>query len=48
VATAEDGEEALRVYEREKPTLILLDIMIPEKSGYTSAGRSEKTKRPPS
>jgi DNA-binding response OmpR family regulator len=34
VATAEDGEEALRVYEREKPTLILLDIMIPEKSGY--------------
>jgi len=34
VATAEDGEEALRIYEREKPTLILLDIMIPEKSGY--------------
>jgi DNA-binding response OmpR family regulator len=34
VATAEDGEEALRAYEREKPTLILLDIMIPEKSGY--------------
>ncbi|MBP1766885.1 MAG: winged-helix transcriptional response regulator [Candidatus Aminicenantes bacterium] len=34
VATAEDGEEALRVYEREKPSLILLDIMIPEKSGY--------------
>jgi len=34
VATAEDGEEALRVYEREKPTLILLDVMIPEKSGY--------------
>ena len=34
VVTAEDGEEALRVYEREKPTLILLDIMIPEKSGY--------------
>jgi len=34
VATAEDGGEALRVYEREKPTLVLLDIMIPEKSGY--------------
>jgi DNA-binding response OmpR family regulator len=34
VATAEDGEEALRVYAREKPTLVLLDIMIPEKSGY--------------
>ena len=34
VCTAEDGEEALRVYERERPTLILLDIMIPEISGY--------------
>ena len=33
VATAEDGEEALRAYDREKPTLVLLDIMIPEKSG---------------
>ncbi|MFH2040995.1 MAG: response regulator transcription factor [Acidobacteriota bacterium] len=34
VCTATDGSEALRVYEREKPTLILLDIMIPEKSGF--------------
>jgi DNA-binding response OmpR family regulator len=34
VCTAEDGEEALRIYERERPTLILLDIMIPEISGY--------------
>jgi DNA-binding response OmpR family regulator len=34
VETAEDGEEALRVYERDQPSLILLDIMIPEKSGY--------------
>ncbi|OGD17877.1 MAG: DNA-binding response regulator [Candidatus Aminicenantes bacterium RBG_16_63_16] len=34
VATAENGEDALRAYGREKPTLILLDIMIPEKSGY--------------
>jgi DNA-binding response OmpR family regulator len=34
VATAENGEDALRAYAREKPTLILLDIMIPEKSGY--------------
>jgi DNA-binding response OmpR family regulator len=34
VATAEDGQEALRAYAREKPTLVLLDIMIPEKSGY--------------
>jgi DNA-binding response OmpR family regulator len=34
VCTAEDGGEALRAYESEKPTLILLDIMIPEISGY--------------
>jgi DNA-binding response OmpR family regulator len=34
VCTAGDGEEAIRIYKRDKPTLILLDIMIPEKSGY--------------
>jgi DNA-binding response OmpR family regulator len=34
VCTAADGKEALRLYGTEKPTLILLDIMIPEKSGY--------------
>jgi CheY-like chemotaxis protein len=34
VCTAEEGEEGLRVYARERPTLILLDIMIPEISGY--------------
>lgn len=31
---ARDGENALRLYKSEKPDLILLDIMIPEKSGY--------------
>jgi DNA-binding response OmpR family regulator len=34
VCSATDGNEALRVYEAEKPDLMLLDIMIPEKSGY--------------
>lgn len=34
VASAADGAEALRAYEAEKPTLILLDIMLPEMSGY--------------
>ncbi len=34
VVAAEDGKQALRAYEQEKPSLILLDIMIPEKSGY--------------
>ncbi len=34
VVKAIDGEEALRRYRAETPGLILLDIMIPEKSGY--------------
>ena len=34
VVKAIDGEEALRRYHAEAPDLILLDIMIPEKSGY--------------
>ena len=34
ISTARDGEEALRQYDRKKPSLILLDVMIPEKSGY--------------
>ena len=34
VVAAADGAEALRTYEKEKPSLILLDIMIPETSGY--------------
>ena len=34
VCAVKDGKEAIHFYKREKPTLILLDIMIPEKSGY--------------
>jgi DNA-binding response OmpR family regulator len=34
VASAKDGKDALRKYAERKPDLILLDIMIPEKSGY--------------
>jgi DNA-binding response OmpR family regulator len=32
--TASDGEEALAVARREKPDLILLDIMMPKKDGF--------------
>lgn len=34
VCSAEDGVSALRTYAEEKPTLVLLDIMLPGKSGY--------------
>lgn len=34
VVTAEDGEKGLELYNSNKFSLILLDIMIPEKSGY--------------
>jgi DNA-binding response OmpR family regulator len=34
VCSATNGNQALHVYEDEKPDMILLDIMIPEKSGY--------------
>jgi DNA-binding response OmpR family regulator len=34
VPSARDGREALRLYRETKPDLVLLDIMIPEKSGY--------------
>jgi len=34
VVTASDGQEALFVARNEKPDLIILDIMMPEMSGY--------------
>lgn len=33
VVTASDGEEGLAQYEREKPDMAILDIMLPKKSG---------------
>ena len=32
--TASDGEEAVRLYHAENPDLILLDLMLPKKSGF--------------
>jgi DNA-binding response OmpR family regulator len=34
VSTARDGQEALFVARQEKPDLIILDLMMPEMSGY--------------
>jgi CheY-like chemotaxis protein len=34
VLTAQDGQATLEMVEREQPDLILLDIMMPKRSGY--------------
>jgi len=34
VLTAHDGEEALRLVEAHAPDIVLLDVMMPQKSGY--------------
>lgn len=34
VLVAHDGEEALMLFESERPTLVLLDVMMPGRSGW--------------
>jgi DNA-binding response OmpR family regulator len=34
VCLARDGDEALELLKRERPRLVLLDVMMPKKSGY--------------
>ncbi len=34
VITARDGEEAINILKTEKPDLILLDLILPKKSGF--------------
>jgi DNA-binding response OmpR family regulator len=50
VVTAEDGEEALEKIVTEKPDLILLDIILPKKSGFAvleEINKDENLKRIP-
>ena len=37
VLYCENGEEALRVYQEKKPELLVLDVMMPKKDGFTLA-----------
>ena len=34
VVTAPDGRRAVEIYKRERPDLVVLDLMLPEKSGW--------------
>ena len=34
ISVAYDGDEAMKVFEREKPSLILLDVMMPGRDGW--------------
>jgi DNA-binding response OmpR family regulator len=50
VVVAEDGEEALEKIVTEKPDLILLDIILPKKSGFAvleEINKDENLKRIP-
>jgi len=38
-----DGAQALSCYQQEKPDLLLLDVMMPEKSGYDLCREIRKT-----
>src|SRR5512135_2021681 len=37
VSTAEDGNKAIELAKREKPDIVLLDVMMPGKSGWEVA-----------
>lgn len=39
VITAQNGAEAIEVFEREQPDLILMDVMMPEVDGYEATRR---------
>lgn len=50
VLTASDGDEAIAVAEREIPDLILMDMSLPKKDGWTATRilkQGEKTKNIP-
>jgi len=47
VAEASSGEEAIELFQRKKPELILLDLFLPGQSGFAVAARlSEETPTP--
>ena len=45
VLTAIDGQQALEVARREKPDLVILDVMLPKMDGYKVCGLLKKDSR---
>ena len=43
VLAARDGEEALRIFRKEQPQLLVLDLMLPKSTAGTCAGPSGRT-----
>ena len=46
-ATAADGEEAIRLFHGEQPDLVLLDLMLPKKSGFEVLDHIRKISKVP-
>jgi DNA-binding response OmpR family regulator len=46
-ATAGDGEEAIRLFHAEQPDLVLLDLMLPKKSGFEVLDHIRKVSKIP-
>ncbi len=45
--TAADGEEAIRLFHSEQPDLVLLDLMLPKKSGFEVLDHVRKVSKIP-
>jgi two-component system response regulator VicR len=47
VVLAYDGDEALRLLHNERPDLVLLDVMLPKKDGFTVCGEIRRVDNVP-